>query len=367
MNRLWIRFSLVIMFVVLFLALLPAMYRVGIQLGLVAKPALIRELPDIMRTLPPETVDHIQEAVQQETWLFLTRAIAIAAVIGIAAGVGLSRTLTAPLRQLEEGAQAIAAQELSFRVPVAGSQEIQSVATAFNQMAARLEQAETLRRNLLADVAHELRNPLHVLQGNLQAILDDVYPLSKEEIARLADQTRHLTTLVDDLHELAQAEAHRLPLQRQMTDMAVLVKEAADTFRPLATTRHITIQVELLGTVPALQIDAARIRQALHNLLSNALRHTPEGGKVTVTVEQSGGTLQVRVQDTGAGIAPEHLAHVFDRFYRADSARSRDRGGTGLGLAIVRAIVEAHGGSITPASAGLNQGSTFIMSLPAGQ
>ena len=238
------------------------------------------------------------------------------------------------------------------------------MAIAFNEMAAQLEQAETLRRNLLADVAHELRHPVHVLQGSLQAILDDVYPLNKEEIARLSDQTHHLAVLVNDLHILAQAEAHKLPLLKQITDIGVLVKETVAAFEPLVAAKSITLRVELLGTMPELAVDRARLRQAIHNLLDNALRHSPEGGAITVSVEQAQDTVKVRVHDTGEGIAPDQLPHVFDRFYRTDQARSRDKGGAGLGLAIVKANVEAHDGSVTVTSPGAGQGSTFTISLP---
>jgi signal transduction histidine kinase len=231
-------------------------------------------------------------------------------------------------------------------------------------MAERLEKDETLRRNLLADVAHELRNPLHVIQGNLQAILDDVYPLNKEEIVHLSDQTRLLTTLVDDLYDLSQAEAHQMVLHKGMVDMADLVKETAVSFKPVAAAQNISLQVELLGATPYAHIDSDRMRQAVVNLLTNALRHTPKGGKIRATVEQKGDFLQILVHDSGTGIEPEHLPYIFDRFYRTDNARSRDRGGTGLGLAISKAIVDAHDGEIIASSSGKGLGATFEIRLP---
>ncbi len=236
--------------------------------------------------------------------------------------------------------------------------------TAFNQMADRLQQSETLRRNLLADVAHELRHPVHILQGNLQAILDDIYPLEKAEIARLFDQTRHLSVLVNDLHLLTQAEARQLPLHKQAVDMGVLVKETAVAFRSSAAENKVKLQVELLGSMPTVHVDADRMRQVVNNLLTNGLRHTPSGGQIMVSVEQIDATLQIRIKDSGSGIAAADLPHLFDRFYRTDSARSRDQGGAGLGLAIVRAIIEAHGGGVTAVSDGIGQGSTFTLWLP---
>ncbi|HRV96002.1 MAG TPA: ATP-binding protein [Anaerolineae bacterium] len=295
--------------------------------------------------------------------LFTTAALA--AVGGIVFGILMSRTLTAPLNNLAEAARSIGARDLSKRVEEKGSDEMIAVARAFNDMAADLEAAEQLRRNLLADVAHELRTPLTVVQGNLRAILDEVYPLDQSEMARLYEQTRLLSRLVNDLHELAQAEAKQLPLNREETDIAQLVSTVSDTFRPSVEAKGITLHSEIAPDTPAVQVDAARLTQVLQNLLANALRHTPEGGRITIQARPDGDSLRLSVADTGDGIPPEHLPHVFDRFYRTDHARTRDRGGAGLGLAIVRALVEAHGGSIKVTSTGVpGQGSTFTILLP---
>lgn len=366
MNRLWVRFSLIITGVILLMVFLPFVLQVAIRNGLLPlpQPEMPAEIRRILETLPPETIADFRVFVQQELMALFTRGIITAAVIGVVAGAWLSHMLAAPLQRLEKGAQAIAAQDLSYRVPVRGSREIQAVANSFNQMASQLETAETLRQNLLADVAHELRHPVHVLKGNLQAILDDVYPLEKEEIARLVDQTNHLQTLINDLHELAQAEAQQLPMHKQATDIAQLVKDVTAVFKPGAAVKQIELQVELLGAMPTLEVDASRMRQVLHNLLDNALRHTPENGRIRVTVQQTAAGLQIQVADSGAGIKPEELPHVFDRFYRVDGARSREQSSAGLGLAIVRAIVEAHEGRITVTSPGPGQGSIFTLILP---
>lgn len=295
--------------------------------------------------------------------LFTTASLV--AVGGIIFGILMSRTLTAPLNNLAEAARSIGARDLSKRVEEKGSDELIAVTRAFNEMAADLELAEQLRRNLLADVAHELRTPLTVVQGNLRAILDEVYPLDQSEMARLYEQTRLLSRLVNDLHELAQAEAKQLPLNREETDIARLVNTVSDTFRPSAEAKGISLDSEIAPNTPTIQVDAARLTQVLQNLLANALRHTPEDGRITIQAEPAGDLLRLSVADTGEGISPEHLPHVFDRFYRTDHARTRDRGGAGLGLAIVRALVEAHGGSIKVTSAGRpGQGSTFTILLP---
>lgn len=363
MNRLWVRFSLIILGVILFVIISPFLFR-----GLIFRvfgPEVTeteRLFPELLESLPPETTERIIQFLLADLLASLTAYIVVSAAAALLVGIWVGRTLTRPLQQLENAANAIKSGELNQNVPVQGSREMVAMATAFNEMAAQLSQAESLRKNLLADVAHELRHPIHILQGNLQAILDDVYPLSKEEIVRLADQTQHLTRLVQDLHDLSQAEAHQLPLQRQEMDIADVVKDAAATYKPLALGRQLDLHVELLGAIPTIQGDPARLRQVMLNLLDNALRHTPDEGKVLVTVQKQNGRLQVQVKDNGSGISPEHLPFVFDRFYKLD--RGRERSGTGLGLAIAKAVVEAHGGEITVQSGGTGAGATFTLYLP---
>jgi len=289
----------------------------------------------------------------------------VGGVLGVLFGVLMSRSLTAPLNRLAEGARAIGARDLSRRVEVGGSDEIREVAQAFNEMAQDLEQAEQLRRNLIADVAHELRTPLTVMQGNLRAILDDVYALEKGEITRIYDQTRLLGRLVNDLHELAKAEARKLPLNFTQTDLLPLLTGLSDTFAPVAESRGVSLQTDLPDSLPAVQVDQERLLQVLHNLLNNGLRHTPSGGKIIVSAQAEADHIWIEITDTGEGIPPEHLPHIFERFYRTDPARTRDKGGAGLGLAIARAIIEAHGGQISANSRGVaGQGSSFAIQLP---
>ncbi len=287
---------------------------------------------------------------------------AMGGMIGVLFGVLMSRSLTAPLRRLAEAARAIGAQKLSRRVKEEGTTEVVELARAFNEMAAALEQTEKLRRNLMADAAHELRTPLSVLQGNLRALLDDVYPMEKSEVARLYDQTLLLSRLVEDLHELSLAEAKQLALNLQPVWAPELVDSIVASFGPMAEEKGVTLKVEVPAHLPPLPADSARLSQVMHNLLNNALKHTPEGGQIMIRAEHSGDTLRLSVQDTGDGIPAEHLPYIFERFYRTDQARSRITGGTGLGLAIVKAIVEAHGGRVAVASEGKpGQGSTFTV------
>jgi signal transduction histidine kinase len=362
MNRLWVRFALVISGILLIAIFLPFITAVRFQMS----PELSSELEALLRALPPELRVELRLQIESMVRIFFSRSLILAAVVGILAGVILSRMLLAPLQELTRGAEAIAARDLAHRVRVRGSQELRAVAESFNHMAGRLEQAEGLRRQLLADVAHELRNPLHVLRGNLQAIVDGVYPLNHDEVSRLLDQTDHLTRLVNDLHELALAEARQLPLDRRPVDLGVLTKEAVAVFQPLAAAQEIELRVELLGAPPTVAVDPGRIRQTIQNLLANALRHTPPGGRILVTVTERDGRAVLSVADDGAGIAPEHLPQVFDRFFRTGDARDRESGGAGLGLAIVKAIVEANDGEARAESAGPGLGSTFIMTLPLG-
>lgn len=356
MNKLWVRLSLAFAGVVI---------AVSIIAGFMAQVASARGLGN-EADVPPEVRAYVQEYVAQRFPIGPTTVMIIVGSVAIVAGVWMSKTLTAPMAELGEAAQAIGRQDLSHRVRVHGTEEVRVLAGRFNGMAAQLEEVEGLRRNLLADVAHELRNPLHVLQGNLQAMLDGVFEMNDEEIARIFDQTRHLTAMVDDLHELSQAEAHQMPLEKRPADIAVLAKDSAGIFQPIAASQSIELRVELLGALPKVEVDPDRLRQVMNNLLSNALRHTPEGGEILVSVEVRDQIVQVAVADSGSGIPADHIDHVFDRFYRTDSARSRVKGGTGLGLAIARAIVEAHGGWMKAASPGPGQGSTFTFAIPAG-
>ncbi len=292
-----------------------------------------------------------------------------AAAVGLALVVGalLSHSLANPLQQLAAAARAVASGNLKQQVQVKGSTEVAEVAHAFNEMTSALEESATLRQHLVADVAHELRTPLSVLQGNLRAILDDVYPLDKEEIANLYDETLLLSRLVDDLRELAQAEAGQLGLNLRPVAMSSLLRSAVERFRPAADMKGITLGLEMPDELPLTEADPDRLNQIIFNLLSNALRHTPEGGRIMVrgAATRRGGhdDIAVSVVDTGEGIAAEDLPHIFDRFWRTDRARSREKGGTGLGLAIARSLVEAHGGRIWVESK-LGQGATFTFSVP---
>jgi len=321
----------------------------------------------------------LEQRFLDRTRTVLISGAALAVGLGLAVSALLSRSLTAPLGRLAAAARAVAGGDLGQQVRVEGGVEVAEVGQAFNEMTAALEVGEKLRQNLMADVAHELRTPLSVLQGNLRAILDDVYSLEKTEIARLYDETRLLSRLVDDLRELAQAEAGQLSFNFQMTDVADVLQATVTNFEPAAESKEIHLMVKMADdpptalrrgsgrALPPVLADPDRLAQVLRNLLTNALRHTPHGGQVTLTAGQTEDGVRIAVTDDGEGIAPEDLSFVFDRFYRSDRSRSRAEGGAGLGLAIVRAIVEAHGGQVSAASDGPGQGSTFSFTLPTTQ
>jgi two-component system OmpR family sensor kinase/two-component system sensor histidine kinase BaeS len=311
----------------------------------------------------------------------LIQAGVLAGLLGLLLGVLIARGLAAPLGRLADAAHQMAQGKLDARVPIAGATEVADVSRAFNEMAGSLQAAEQQRQTMIADVAHELRTPLTVIQGNLRAILDDVYPLDKAEIATIHDETVMLSRLIGDLRELAQAEARQLNLAPHPTDVAPLVETAVAPFGAQAAAQQVVLTVEVPRDLPPIQADPDRVRQVLHNLLANALRHTPAGGTITLcartevrglrteypehqaSVLSPQSSVLITVEDTGAGIAADDLPHVFERFWRADRSRSRDQGGSGLGLAIARQLVEAQGGRIGVEST-VGQGSRFWFTLP---
>jgi two-component system OmpR family sensor kinase/two-component system sensor histidine kinase BaeS len=318
---------------------------------------------------PPPITQPDQAFLDQLRRNLLVAALA-AGGAAIVLGLFISRTLASPLAHLAGAARAFAAHDWSRRVKIGGvaeTAEIAEVAHAFNDMADALQRAETLRRNMTADIAHELRTPLTVLQGNLQALLDGVYPLESKELAILYDQTRLLSRLVDDLRDLALAESGRLPFKFQALDPAAIIRTVAANFAAAVDGQQVTLRTDVPVALPPVHADADRLAQVLHNLLSNALRHTPSSGVITIAVallaDAARPMVQISVQDTGDGIAPPDLPFVFERFYRGDKSRARQGAGAGLGLAIAKSLVEAMGGTIGVESTP-GKGSHFTFTLP---
>jgi signal transduction histidine kinase len=353
MNRLWIRLSLMITGVLLFVFL--------VQFLAVLLPDADDEGP--MPGGAPLEQRSDDQPPPAEVARRLGNFALLSVVVGIVGGVVIARVVSAPISDLAKAARRVGQGDLDARVVARGSREQVELAETFNKMAADLQRAETLRNSLMADVSHELRTPLTVLEGNLRAALDDVYGLDAAGIANLYGQTRHLIRLVNDLRDLALAENHQLPLDKQPADLNALVTETLQALDPLAVEKGVAL-IDRTEPLPPATVDPVRMRQVLFNLLFNALRHTPAGGEITVTAAHDAGALRLAVQDSGEGLDPEQLASVFDRFYRADRSRSRETGGSGLGLAIVKAIVETHGGQIEAHSDGKGCGSTFALVLP---
>lgn len=328
----------------------------------VAKLVALRPLGQMGRT---------EEILLAQVHSAILVSAAIAGAIALIIGALLVGGILRPLRAVESAVVAIAAGNLTARVSQTGSDEIANLGVAVNHMAESLEAQELLRQRLVSDVAHELRTPLSVVQGNLQAILDGVYPLNTEEIRTIFDETQLLSRLVADLHELAQAEAGRLPLQRQPLPVAGILSHLADLYTPLALKKGIQFEVDAPAQPVEVSADPDRLQQILHNLVGNALRHTPSGERIRITAaaEGSGDARAVRftIQDTGGGIATDDLPYVFERFYRGEASRLRpteQSAGAGLGLAIAKALVHAHGGQIG-VHATIPHGATFWFTLPA--
>ena len=226
-----------------------------------------------------------------------------------------------------------------------------------------MAQSEAARRNMIADIAHELRNPLGVIQGQLEGMLDGVFPTTSEQVASLYDETLLLARLVGDLRDLALADAGQLQIARQPTDLCALIEKTASAFMLQANEKNISLTTKIADNLPQVNIDAQRIEQVLRNLVGNALRHTPDNGVVGIQCSVENGAAVARVRDTGAGIAREDLPHVFERFWRGDKARVRAGGGAGLGLAIAKQLIAAHGGTMGVES-DAGRGAIFWFTLP---
>lgn len=277
-------------------------------------------------------------------------AAGVAIVFSLVLALLLSTHLTRPVLALTRAASSLTEGDLTKRVEVQGDDELATLGKTFNQMATSLENAEASRRAMTADIAHELRTPLAVQRANLEAMQDGVYPATAKNLQPVLEQNILLTRLVEDLGTLALADAGQLQLELTPVDFLALVKRVLDQFKPQANERKIEIEFSSQGICHPLSLDSGRVEQILGNLLSNAFRYTPDGSWVKINLTYSPNQVDLSIHDSGPGIPEESLAHIFERFYRADHSRSRMEGGTGLGLAIARQLAEAHGGTLTAAN-----------------
>jgi signal transduction histidine kinase len=283
-------------------------------------------------------------------------------VLFVIFSVGRSvRRAAGPVGDLIEASGKVEQGDFSARVPETGPREVRALARAFNSMSARLEETEQERQSALADVSHELRTPLTVIQGNLEALLDGVYPADAAHLEPILAETRILERLIEDLRTLTLAEAGSLVLHREPTDLGALMTDVAASYRSQAEQSGISLSVIAADDLPILDIDPARIREVISNLLTNALRHTPRGGRVELSAAFAGDQVELSVHDTGSGIPEDQLERIFDRFYR-----SPESPGSGLGLPIAKSLVEAHGGNIS-ATSDPAAGTTIRLMFPLEQ
>ncbi len=297
----------------------------------------------------------------------LGQTLLIAGAAGVLLAIVLSglftRQIVRPLDKVASAARRVADGDLSQRVEIKGSSELADLGRSFNTMAATLNRDRELRQKMVADIAHELRTPLSILQGNVEAMLDGVMTADIKNLNSLHQETVHLARLVEDLRTLSLAESGQLRFQPVSVDLKKLSEQVIEMFRTQFARKKVTISLEAPGDLPPALADPDRTAQVLRNFLSNALQYTPEAGTVLVKLSPERKGITVSVRDTGAGISPEHLPHVFDRFYRVDRSRTRSTGGSGLGLAIARQLTQAQDGQVW-ADSEPGKGSTFFFRLP---
>lgn len=305
----------------------------------------------------------------EESYLLTTnRALGYAAlgasILALGLGVLLARTITSPVRELTQAVHALAKGQTK-KVPVRSKDEIGELTSTFNQMSGDLQRSNEVRRQMTADIAHDLRTPLTVITGYLESMRDGVLKPTPERFDILYNEATHLQRLVEDLRTLSLADAGELTIMRQAIQPEELLNSTAAAFQHQAEQRSIRISTSLDGQISPVNVDPERMGQVLGNLVSNALRYTPDGGIIRLTARQAGKHVNLVISDNGPGIPDEIIAHIFDRFYRGDESRQGTE--SGLGLAIARAIVELHGGSIQAANAGSGSGAIFTIQLPAAQ
>jgi signal transduction histidine kinase len=290
----------------------------------------------------------------------------IGAVIALVLGIFLSRTLTRPIRELTRATHAVSEGDLSQQVPVRSNDELGELAQAFNKMSSELSRSVNARKQMTADIAHELRTPLSLILGHAEAVHDGVLPPTPENFEIIREEATRLEHLVNDLRILSLADAGELSITPQMIDPQRLLQEVAAIYQYQTQSKNILLDLEIASPLSNIEVDPGRMTQVLTNILDNALRHTPEGGRIILSAKDVDDQVELAIQDTGPGLKPEDLDRIFDRFYRTDSSRQRDGdfpGGSGLGLAIARSIVQAHGGQLS-AESGPGNGLKVMIRLP---
>ena len=311
---------------------------------------------------------HAEMAYQSANAISLSLALLAALVAALAVSVYQTRRIGRSVATIADAASDVAGGHYDIRVPGPGlGAEFDALASAFNQMADRLGSVERTRLRLLADLGHEMRTPVATLEAYLEALEDGVATLDAGTAELLRSQTRRPARLSKDIAAVSRTEEGQIRLDTRMVHPESVIAAAVDLVAETYETKGVRLVTDIAPVLPELSLDPERMGQVLGNLLDNALRHTPAGATVTISAAtRTEGGVALTVADTGEGIPPEHLARVFERFYRVDAARDRAHGGSGIGLAIANALVEAHGGQLTATSPGTGQGSTFRVLLPRG-
>jgi len=303
------------------------------------------------------------EFIQRTNTLLFYGAL-IGAVIALLLGIFLSRTLTRPIRELTRATHAVSEGDLSQQVPVRSNDELGELAQAFNKMSAELSRSVSARKQMTADIAHELRTPLSLILGHAEAVHDGVLPPTRDNFEIIRDEAIRLEHLVNDLRLLSLADAGELTINLQSIEPEQLLQEVASLYQYQVQRKNIRLALDFASPLSSIEVDPGRMTQVFTNILDNALRHTPENGRIILSAKEADNQIEIAVQDSGPGLKAEDLRRIFERFYRTDSARQRDySGGSGLGLAIARSIVQAHGGQIR-AENEAGQGLRITITLP---
>lgn len=315
----------------------------------------------------PDTSHEFQLNAEEELFLQRTTlAIGLAALAGVLAavvmGFALARGLLKPIRRLTQAAQALASGNLQQQVPVTSEDELGLLTTTFNQMSADLARSDEQRKRLTADITHDLSTPLQIISGYIEMLEEGDVTISPQRAEIIKTEIEHLRRLVGDLSNLTQVESGALEIQAQAVQPTALLKQIFQAYQPIAARQGVQLALEAPKNLPLILVDEGRMLQVLKNLLENALRYTPEGGKIMLSADADE-QVHLRVSDNGSGIEAEDLPYVFERFYRADKARGANSGKMGLGLAICKALVTAQGGTIAAESAGKDQGTSVVVSF----
>lgn len=335
-------------------------------------PASVQaRVADLARAQDPEAVTQATTALLDTFRDSIFTAVLVAAlgaiIAGLVSGLLLARQILRPLQEIASSSQRIADGRYSERVAVPSNDELGKVATHFNQMAQALEEVEEQRIRLIGNVAHELRTPLAAISGYLEGLMDGLFPSDPETFADMDQEVRRLQRLVDDLQALSRVESGRISLRVETFMLRPVVERVVSQLRPQAESKELRLTIECPVASTTVCADPDRTAQVLVNLIGNAIHYTPEGGTITVSVEDGEEHVAVLVKDTGIGIPAEALPYLFERFYRVDASRSRSSGGSGIGLTIARHLAWAMGGDLTASSPGRGQGSTFTLTLPGAE